>query len=80
MSTNTTTDSLSKLLGKDAEEVSLSSFSKQYKSVVDAVKKAGNGDVKVFKIELDHSRSEYFVVSVDREGNVVGMKALSVES
>jgi arginine/ornithine N-succinyltransferase beta subunit len=45
------------------------------------VKKAGNGEVKVFRVELEGARAEYYVVSVDKEeGRVVGLKALSVES
>ncbi len=74
---------LKKLLGgdKDVEEVSQKSFDSQYKQVVDAVKQAGNGKVKVFKVDLDHTRAEYYVVSVDeKEGKVVGLKAMSVES
>jgi arginine/ornithine N-succinyltransferase beta subunit len=45
------------------------------------VKKAGSGDVKVFRVEIDKTRAEYYVVTVDeKEGRVVGLKALSVES
>lgn len=73
---------LKKLLGQDeVEGVKAKGFETQYKSVVDAVKKAGNGEVKVFRVELEGTRAEYYVVSVDREGKkVVGLKALSVES
>ncbi|KAH6618611.1 hypothetical protein C7974DRAFT_400487 [Boeremia exigua] len=73
---------LGKLLGKDGvQDVGAEGFEKQYKSVVDAVKKAGNGEVKAFKVDLEGARAEYFVLSVDREGGrVVGLKALSVES
>jgi predicted aspartyl protease len=77
------TDDLKELLGgdKDVEEVKGSSFEKQYKKVVDAVKEAGNGDVKVFKVQIDGTRAEFYVVAVDeKEGRVVGLKALSVES
>ena len=45
------------------------------------MKKAGNGEVKVFRVELEGTRAEYYVVSVDKNGGkVVGLKALSVES
>jgi predicted aspartyl protease len=74
---------LKKLLGgdKDVEEVKQKSFETQYKKVIDAVKQAGNGDVKVFKVEIDGTRAEYYVVTVDeKERRVVGLKALSVES
>lgn len=63
------------------EEVKNKSFESQYKKVIDAVKQAGSGDVKVFKVEIDGTRAEYYVVAVDeKEGRVVGLKALSVES
>lgn len=69
-------------MGRDeVEEVKGKGFETQYKSVIDAVKKAGDGEVKVFRVELEGTRAEYYVVSVDREGKkVVGLKALSVES
>jgi hypothetical protein len=49
---------------------------------VDAVKKAaGKEDVKVFRVELDGTRSEVWVVGVDESGErIVGLKALVVES
>jgi hypothetical protein len=81
--TNNFTDDLKKLLGgnKDVEEVKPKGFESQYKKVVDAVKEAGNGEVKVFKVQIDGTRAEYYVVGVDeKEGRVVGLKALSVES
>ena len=69
-------------MGRDeVEEVKGKGFETQYKSVIDAVQKAGDGEVKVFRVELEGTRAEYYVVSVDREGKkVVGLKALSVES
>ncbi|KAF2029032.1 hypothetical protein EK21DRAFT_113255 [Setomelanomma holmii] len=77
-----TADDLSKLLdGKNVEEVSPKSFEKQYKKVIDAVKEAGNGSVNVFEVEIDKTRTEYYFVSVNaKEGRMVGLKALSVES
>lgn len=73
---------MKKLLGRDqVEEVKEKGFETQYKKVIDAVKKAGSGQVKVFRVELEGTRAEYCVVSVDKEGGkVVGLKALSVES
>jgi hypothetical protein len=81
--TNNLTGDLKKLLGghKDVEEVKGTGFESQYKQVIDAVKEAGNGEVKVFKVQIDGTRSEYYVVGVDeKDGRVVGLKALSVES
>lgn len=73
---------MKKLLGKDqVEEVKEKGWQTQYKSVVDAVKKVGKGEVKVFRVELEGTRAEYYVVAVDKEGGkLVGLKALSVES
>lgn len=76
-------DDLKKLIGgdKEVEEVKQKGFESQYKKVVDAVKTAGNGQVKIFKVDLDRTRAEYYVVTVDeKEGRLVGLKALSVES
>lgn len=74
---------LKKLLGGDkkVEEVKQKNFESQYKTVIDAVKKAGNGEVKIFRVELNSTRAEYYVVAVDeKDGKLVGLKALSVES
>jgi predicted aspartyl protease len=76
-------DDLKSLLGgeKQVKEVELKKFEAEYKAVVDAVKQAGKGEVKVFKVEIDGTRAEYYVVAVDgEEGRLVGLKALSVES
>jgi len=75
-------DDLKKLLGSDSvEEVKGTGFESQYKKVIDAVKQAGNGSVKVFRVELEGTRAEYYVVAVDdKEGRIVGLKALAVES
>lgn len=64
------------------EESTPKGFEKQYSKVLDAVKgAAGDGGVKVFRVEIDGTRSEYWVVGVDaKKGRVVGLKALSVES
>lgn len=76
-------DDLKKLIGgdKEVEEYKAKGFETQYKTVIDAVKKAGNGEVKVFRVKLEGTRAEYYVVSVAKEeGKIVGLKALSVES
>ncbi len=52
-----------------------------YKEVIDAVKKAGSGSVKVFRIDHGRTRAEYYVVSVDKKGErIVGLKVKAVES
>jgi hypothetical protein len=52
-----------------------------YKKVIDAVKKASSGALGYFSIELGGTRSEYFVVGVDKRGNrLVGLKAVVVQS
>ncbi|KAF2865348.1 hypothetical protein BDV95DRAFT_586755 [Massariosphaeria phaeospora] len=80
-----TAEKLKELLGHDADvsSVAAKDFDPkgQYKSVVEAVQKAGNGQIQVFRVEHGGTRAEYYVVSVDeKEGVVVGLKALSVES
>ena len=53
----------------------------QYGDVVKAVEKAGNGKVKVFRIEEGRSRVQYWVLGWDKsEGKVVGLRARAVES
>ncbi|KAK5256146.1 hypothetical protein LTR16_003919 [Cryomyces antarcticus] len=53
----------------------------QYDEAIDAVKKVGNGKVRVFRVEHGQARAEYWVVSLDAEsGRVVGLRARSVES
>jgi hypothetical protein len=79
---NSSIDDLKKLIGSDnVEEVKGAGFESQYKKVIDAVKQAGNGTVKVFRVELEGTRAEYYAVTVDeKEGRIVGLKALAVES
>lgn len=66
---------------KDVEELGVDKWDPkgQYKSVVDTVKKVVGGEVKVFRVELSGAREEYFVVGV-KDGKVLGLKALSIES
>ena len=76
---------MKQLIGHDAdvEAIGEKDFDPrgQYKNVVEAVKKAGNGKVQVFRVSHGETRSEYYVVSIDKEeGRVVGLKALAVES
>ncbi|KAI9708593.1 MAG: hypothetical protein M1820_003811 [Bogoriella megaspora] len=76
---------LADLIGHKAEvsEVGTKDFDPrgQYKNVLDAVGKAGDGDVKVFRVEHGSTRAEYYVVSLDgKGGRVVGLKAKAVES
>jgi hypothetical protein len=77
------TGDLKKLLGhgEEVEELSVKEWDPkgQYKKIVDAVKGAADGEVKVFRVELEGSRVEYYVVGAGG-GKVVGLKALSVES
>ena len=52
----------------------------QYKDVVDAVREAGKGsDVRVYRIEMEGARVEYWLVGLEG-GKLVGVKALAVES
>jgi len=76
-------DELGSLIGKDASSISQKDFDpqNQYKKVIDAVKKAASADLGYFLVELGGTRSEYYVVGVDKKGNrLVGMKAVAVQS
>jgi len=72
----------SELIGKEAESISQKRFDPrgQYTKVVDVVKKAGGNDVGFFNVELGGTRSEYFVVSTDGKGKIVGLKVMAVMS
>ncbi|KAJ4356095.1 uncharacterized protein N0V89_004123 [Didymosphaeria variabile] len=65
----------------EVEELSVSQWDPKghYKSVVDTVKRVVDGEVKVFRVALRGAREEYYVVGV-KDGKVLGLKALSVES
>ncbi|KAL9118887.1 MAG: hypothetical protein Q9187_004559 [Circinaria calcarea] len=53
----------------------------QYKEVLAAVEKVGDGMVRVFRAHHGKTRAEYYVVGFDKEGRrIVGMKAKAVES
>lgn len=53
----------------------------QYRDVLQAVEEAGDGKVRVYRIDHGRTRAEYYVVGFDRKGQkVVGMKAKAVES
>lgn len=53
----------------------------QYKEVLKAVEKAGDGKTRIYRVEQGKARAEYYVVSFDQEGGrVVGLKAKAVES
>merc|ERR1711939_197839 len=52
----------------------------QYKDLVEATREAVKGsDVRVYRVAKDGSRAEYWLVGVEG-GNLVGVKALAVES
>ncbi|KAI1804531.1 hypothetical protein F4811DRAFT_519545 [Daldinia bambusicola] len=56
----------------------------QYKSILDAVRKAGKGnDVRVYRVSKGGVKVEYWVVTTEGKGSgakLVGAKALAVES
>lgn len=53
----------------------------QYKEVLQAVEKAGDGSARIFRVETGKARAEYYVVGFDEKGGrVVGLRAKSVES
>lgn len=53
----------------------------QYKDVLQAVEKAGDGKARIFRVDHGRTRAEYYVVGLDTKGKkVVGLKAKAVES
>jgi len=53
----------------------------QYGKVIDAVKGVGDGELGFYDVDLDKTRSEYYVVSLDKgKGRLVGLKAVVVQS
>ena len=53
----------------------------QYKEVLQAVEKAGDGKARIYRIATGKARVEYYVVGFDEKGQrIVGLKAKSVES
>ncbi|KAM0796143.1 hypothetical protein BDR22DRAFT_868186 [Usnea florida] len=53
----------------------------EYKKVMEAVERSGDGKTRIYRVEHDRTRVEYYVVSFDKEGGkIVGLKAQAVES
>lgn len=53
----------------------------EYKEVMEAVEKSGDGKTRIYRVEHDRTRMEYYVVGFDKEGGrIVGLKAKAVES
>ncbi|CAF9919624.1 MAG: hypothetical protein ALECFALPRED_001240 [Alectoria fallacina] len=53
----------------------------EYKTIMEAVEQSGDGKTRIYRVEHDRTRVEYYVVGFDREGGrVVGLKAKAVES
>lgn len=79
------TDEFGELVGVKSEVSTLSTreFDRkgQYKEVLKAVEKVGDGKTRIYRVEQGKARAEYFVVGFDKEGGrVVGLKAKAVES
>ena len=53
----------------------------QYKEVLEAVEKVGDGKARIFKVEHGRTRVEYYIVGFDElEKRVVGLKAIAIET
>lgn len=53
----------------------------QYKEVLRAVERAGDGKSRIYRVGLGKTRIEYYVVGIDNENRrVIGLKARAVES
>lgn len=79
------TDEFADLISSKSEVSTLSSKDfdpqGQYKDVLEAVEKAGDGKTRIYRVETGKARAEYYVVGFDEKGErVVGLKAKSVES
>ncbi|MCJ1280776.1 hypothetical protein MMC26_000093 [Xylographa opegraphella] len=73
------------LIGHKAEVSTLSTRDfdpkGEYKGVMEAVEKAGDGKVRVFRVEVGSTRVWYYVVGWEKAaGKVVGVRAKAVES
>ena len=78
-------DEFGELIGYKGEvsTISMKEFDPNgdYKEVLRAVEKAGDGKTRIYRLETGKSRAEYFVVGFDgKGGKVVGLKAKAVES
>ena len=54
----------------------------QYDAIVEAVQQCSDGNhvIKVFRVDHGGTRCEYYVVVLNKKGDVVGVKAKAVES
>ena len=78
-------DEFGKLVDHDSEVSTLATkeFDPQgeYKKVMEAVEQSGDGKTRIYRLEHDRTRLEYYIVGFDKEGGrVVGLKAKAVES
>ena len=78
-------DEFGELIGHkgDVSTISTKEFDPKgdYKEVLQAVEKAGDGKARIYRLETGKSRAEYYVVGFDEQGGkVVGLKAKAVES
>ncbi len=65
------------------EELTIGDFDPrgEYKEVIEAVKKAGGkGEVKIYRLEVDKTRVEYYVVTTAKRGGLIGVVTQAVES
>lgn len=78
-------DEFADLIGHDSEVSTMSTKEfdprEEYKDVLQAVEKAGDGKSRIFRVAHGRTRVEYYVVGLDQDkGRVVGMKAKAIES
>lgn len=53
----------------------------QYKEIVEAINSAGDGASKIYRVEHDRSRAEYYIVRLEKKSKrVIGLKAKAVET
>lgn len=79
------TDQFADLIGHGSEVSTLSSKEfdprSQYKDVLQAVEKAGDGKSRIYRMSHGKTRVEYYVVGLDKDNKrLVGLKAKAVET
>ena len=77
-------DEFADLIGHSSSNISTLSMQEfdsrgQYKNVLEAVREAGDGRARIYRVDHGKTRAEYYVVGFDGK-RVVGLKAMAVES
>lgn len=53
----------------------------QYKKIFDVVNSVGEGDVKIYRVDHDRTRAEYYIVRFEKKSEkIVGLRVKAVET